>query len=181
MHNYVCMWKSPAPHELYYFGLFNFVHSNLFHVNVIFKSSPKKQLEFLFLFLKLKLWMNLSSENIFQISTIMHQTWTSVENCQLMIVFCLHYIHSLHSPCLSVWTCKNYLPLLANWIHLKFSFAHMFELVRNRCMFIDWLNALQNLHLWGCLNLQELNVCLFANWMHSKNFNCGVFEFKCKK
>ncbi len=100
--------------------------------------------------------MNLLSENIFQISTIMHQTWTSVENCQIMIVFCLHRIHSLHSPCLSVWTCKNYLPLLANWIHLKISFAHMFELVRNRCMSIDQLSALQNLHLWGVFELARI-------------------------
>jgi hypothetical protein len=51
---YACE-KSPTPHELYYLGLFNFVHSNLFDVNVILKSSPKKLLEFLFLFLELKL------------------------------------------------------------------------------------------------------------------------------
>jgi hypothetical protein len=38
---YACE-KSLAPHELCYFGLFNFVHSNFFHVIVISKSSPKK-------------------------------------------------------------------------------------------------------------------------------------------
>ncbi len=44
---------------------------------------------------------------------------------------------------------------------------------RIKCMFIGQLSALQNVHLWGCLSLQELNVCLFVNWMHLKNFNCG--------
>jgi hypothetical protein len=41
MHNYVCE-KSLPPHELFYLGLFNFAHSNFFHVIVIFKSSLKK-------------------------------------------------------------------------------------------------------------------------------------------
>ncbi len=34
--------KSLTPHELCYLGLFNFAHSNYFHVIVIFKRNPKK-------------------------------------------------------------------------------------------------------------------------------------------
>jgi hypothetical protein len=42
--------KSPLTHELYYIGLFNFFHLNLFHVNVMCKNSLKKSLSFFFLF-----------------------------------------------------------------------------------------------------------------------------------
>lgn len=39
----------------------------------------------------------------------------------------------------------------------------VFELVvKIRCTSIGQLNAMQEFHLWGCLNLQELNVHL--NW-----------------
>jgi len=33
---------------------------------------------------------------IFQISTMMHETWMGIENYQTMIVLCAHY--SMHSP-----------------------------------------------------------------------------------
>jgi hypothetical protein len=44
-------------------------------------------------------------------------------------------------------------------------------------MFIGQFSALQELHLWVCLSLQELNVCLLTNSMDSKRFIFGVFEF----
>jgi len=40
-------------------------------------------LDSLFLFLEPKLWMNLSLKHIFQMSAIMHQTWTNVQICQI--------------------------------------------------------------------------------------------------
>jgi hypothetical protein len=110
-------------------------------------------LEFLFLFLELKLWMNPSLKYIFQISTIMHQTCTSVENYQIVIIFCLHCMRNLHSPCPIVWACNNYLHLLTNWMPSK-SF------------------------ICGVLELARIDVCLLTIRVHSKSsFNMGAFEF----
>jgi hypothetical protein len=61
-------------------------------------------------------------------------------------------------------------------VHSK-NICGVFELAIIKCMFISQLNALQELHLWVCLNLQELNVCLLTNWMDSKIFIFGVLEF----
>jgi hypothetical protein len=140
---YACE-KSLAPHELFYLGLFNFVHSFFFHLIVILKLALK-MLEFYFLFLNLKLWMNPSSKNIFWISTIMHQTWTSVEICQIVIVFCLHCICRLHLPCPIVWACNNDLRLLTNCMPLKSFVCGGVGACKNRCMSIDHSSALQKL------------------------------------
>jgi len=56
----------------------------------------------------------------------------------------------------------------------------MFELVGNRCMSMDQLSALQNVHLWGCLSLQELNVCVLPIKCTQRTSIARVFEFKCK-
>ncbi len=53
----------------------------------------------------------------------------------------------------------------------------MFALEIIKCMFIGQFNAVQELYLCVCLNLQELNVCLLTNSMDSKRFIFGVFEF----
>jgi hypothetical protein len=33
-----------------------------------------------------------------ELNLLVHQTWTRVENYQIVIIFCLHCIRSLHSP-----------------------------------------------------------------------------------
>ncbi len=76
------------------------------------------------------------------------------------------------------WACsKN--QMYVYWsieCNARTSFVGVFELARIKCMFIGQFNALQELHLWVCLSMQELNVCLLINWMHFKSFICGVSE-----
>jgi hypothetical protein len=45
----------------------------------------------------------------------------------------------------------------------KTSLVGVFELARIKCMFIGQFNAFQELHLWVCLSMQELDVRLLIN------------------
>jgi len=131
---YACE-KSLAPHELFYLMLLNCVHSFFFHVIVIFKSSPKECWSFYSFFWNSNCDLHKKFEKN---STIIHQTWTCVENCQIVIIFCLHYIRSLHSPCPIVWwACNNYMHLLTNWMPSKTFVCGGVWACKNKCMSID--------------------------------------------
>jgi hypothetical protein len=112
----------------------------------------------------------------------MHQTWTSVENCEIVIVFCLHCKRSLHLPCPIVWACNNYLDLLTNWMPSK-SFICGGILNLQEYMYVYWpFKYTPKTHLiWGCLNLQELVVHLLVTWMQPKSFICWCMHSKWTK
>jgi hypothetical protein len=137
---YACE-KSLAPYELSYLGLFNFAHSIFFHVIVILKSNPKKCWSFYLFFwnsnCEWTLYKKKSSK--YPPSCIKSRR---VEICQIVIIFCLHCIRSLHSPCPIVWACNNYLHLLTNWMPSKSFICGGVWSCKNRCMSIDHSSAL---------------------------------------
>jgi len=132
------------------------------------------------------------------------QTWTSVEICQIVIVFCLYCIRSLHSPCPIAWACNNYLHLLTNWnpsksficggvwgcknrcmplttrVHSKSSFnMGVFKFARLSPRSIGYLNATQKLHfLVHAFKVdQKYHVRTFQKIQHTK----GLLWMSCKK
>jgi len=80
-------------------------------------------------------------------------SWTSVENYQIVIIFCLHYICSLHS------------------------LVQLFELITTTNIY--WpIECLPRASFVGVFELARIYVCLLTIWVHSKNsFNMGVFKF----
>jgi hypothetical protein len=108
----------------------------------------------------------------------MHQTWTSVENYQFVIVFCLHCICSFHSPCPIVWTCNNYLHLLTSWMPSRSFICGVLELARIDVCLWPFKCTPKALSIWGCSNLQELVIHLLVTWMQPKSFICWYMHSK---
>jgi len=140
---YVCE-KSLAPHDSCYLRLFNFAHSNFFHVIVIFKSSPKKWWSFIPFF-----GARIVSEPFIRKYLLsIHCHASNVDNCWKLLD-CDNILSTLYtelaftlSNCLSF---NNYLHLLTNWMPSKSFICGGVWACKNRWMSIDHSSALWKL------------------------------------
>jgi hypothetical protein len=108
----------------------------------------------------------------------MHQTWTSVEICQIVIIFCSHCIHTLHSLVQLfelVITTYIYWPIECP---SRASFVRMFEVARiDVCPLTIRVHSKSSFNM-GCWNLQELVLHLLITEMQPKSCTC---RYMCSK